>query len=342
VAGSLLSDDELLLLLEECEAANEGAPITFFEVTTAAAFLAFARRPADAVILETGLGGRLDATNVIDKPAATVITPISLDHQSFLGETIADIAGEKAGIIKERVPCVVAGQPDAAMRVIERRARQLGAPLLREGIEWHVSLEEHGFAYEGQGVGLGLPFPALPGAHQIQNAGAAIAALLASGLSAADAPSIAQGLAAAEWPARLQNLNGHPYGRLLPPGWELWLDGGHNEGAAQVIARHLAGWSDRPAHLVMGMLNTKDPASFLKPILPHVASVTAVPIPGEPNARTPEDIVRNAGAEVFEAPDVTAALRRVALADRPARVLICGSLYLAGQILAAGEDPGGN
>jgi dihydrofolate synthase/folylpolyglutamate synthase len=343
LAGRPIDDAGLVALLEECEAANGAEPITFFEITTAAAFLAFARQPADAVLLETGLGGRLDATNVVAVPALTAITPVSLDHQHYLGTTLAAIAGEKAGILKAGVPAVVARQERAARRIIEERAREVGAPLIEEGKDWFVRRREgEGLFYQGRRAGLsGLPAPALAGAHQIRNAGQAIACAEALGervpALAVPAAAIGLGLKTVEWPGRLQRLTRGPLAALLPPGWELWLDGGHNPDAAEALAAHARHWKDRPLHLIWGMLNTKDAAGFLKPLAARVRLLRTVAVPGEPNALSAGELAAIGESllmQVVPAEDVTAALADILDHEtRPSRVLICGSLYLAGTVL---------
>ena len=338
LAGALIGEEALSALLDECERANGEAPITFFEVTTAAAFLAFARTPADLLLLEVGLGGRLDATNVIAAPALSIITPISIDHVQFLGETLTAIAGEKAGILKPGVSCVVGPQLPEAAAAIETRARAVGAPLLRHGTEWHVEETDDGFVYRGQARRIELPRPVLPGAHQIANAGMAVAAVDAlAGRFAIGDGAIRTGLRTAEWPARLQRLARGPLVELLPRGWELWLDGGHNQAAGEALAEMARGWRDRPLHLVVGMINTKDVAGFLRPLAPLAASLTALSIPGNPAAVAPEEIAaasRALGLAAGAAPDTAAALTRIAAEGGAARVLICGSLYLAGTVLA--------
>ncbi len=339
LAGTLIGEDALSALLDECERANGDAPITFFEVTTAAAFLAFARAPADLLLLEVGLGGRLDATNVIAAPALSIITPVSIDHVQFLGETLTAIAGEKAGILKPGVACVVGPQPSEAETAIEKRARAVDAPLLRHGAEWHVEVTESGFVYRGQARRIALPRPALPGVHQIANAGMAVAAAEAlAGRFAIGDGAIRTGLRTAEWPARLQRLMRGPLIELLPAGWELWLDGGHNPAAGEALAETARGWRDRPLYLVVGMINTKDVAGFLRPLAPQAASLTALSIPGNPAAVAPEEIAATGqalGLAAGTAPDAVAALKHIATASATARVLICGSLYLAGIVLAA-------
>lgn len=336
--GRHIDDDALTALLEECEAVNAGSPITFFEITTAAAFLAFARRPADVLVLETGLGGRADATNVIARPLATAITAISMDHMQFLGDTLAAIAGEKAPIQKPGVPSVVAPQQPDAQAPIEAYAAEVGAPLYRSGREWQIAADGDGLEFVFDATRLRLPLPALPGRHQVENAGVAlaVASLLPEALRP-DPAAMAAGLQAVDWPARLQRLHRGPLVRLLPPGWELWLDGGHNEGAGAVIGAHADGWRDRPLHLVFGMLDSKDPRAFLAHLAPRAASLAAVTIPDETASMTAEDaadIAVEAGIAASAAPSVAAAVRRIVEgADRPARILICGSLYLAGKVL---------
>lgn len=330
VAGRLIEDADLVALLEEVERVNAGRPITFFEVTTAAAFLAFARAKADAVLLETGMGGRLDATNLVDRPVAAGLTPISMDHMSYLGDTLALIAAEKAGIIKPAVPCVVGPQPPAALAVFEARARELGAPLSRHGAEWTVMPRAAGFRYAGKRAH-DLPVPALPGRHQLDNAGLAIAILEQTFDPTHD--QIAAGLARAEWPARLQRLTGK-LASILPAGGELWLDGGHNEGAGVVIAEWLKGRG--PVDLVFGMLSTKDPAAFLAHVAPYVRRLRAVAIPDDRLTLPPQALVEAAAkVGVRDARAMTSIEAALAdLADRPGRVLICGSLHLAGAVLA--------
>jgi dihydrofolate synthase / folylpolyglutamate synthase len=331
VAGSLISEPALAALLDECEAANDGAPITFFEITTCAAFLAFARTPADYLLLEVGLGGRLDATNVIEKPALTVITPVSLDHQQYLGDTLALIAAEKAGILKRGVPCVVGPQAEDGLTAIETRAAGIGAPLLAHGQHWHAREEFGRLVYEDERGLLDLPRPNLPGPHQIQNAGAALAALRALGAGDPDAA-----VTCAEWPARMQRLR---HGPLIDaaPGVELWLDGGHNPAAGQAIADTLSRLPARPTFAICGMLNTKDVTGFMVPLTGHLSGLIAVPIPGEANtlpADTTAAAARAAGIDASSADSPAAALSAIAARDPDARVLICGSLYLAGRILA--------
>ncbi|HUN47096.1 MAG TPA: folylpolyglutamate synthase/dihydrofolate synthase family protein, partial [Stellaceae bacterium] len=289
VAGSLVEEEPLAALLEECERVNGETPITFFEITTAAAFLAFARTPADATLLEVGLGGRFDATNVIDRPAATVLTPISIDHQRFLGNTVAAIAFEKAGILKPGVAAVVGPQPAEAADVIARRAGEVGAPLYRHGLDWRAEPSASGLRYEGKRWRLDLPAPSLLGRHQVDNAGAAIATLESLPQFELDAAALAKGLQHIDWPARLQHLTRGPLAALLQPGSELWLDGGHNQAGGEVLALQAAAWRDRPLHLVFGMLSTHDAEGFLRALAPYAQSLGTVAIPGEAASRTAED-----------------------------------------------------
>lgn len=332
VAGDLISEEYLTEILDECYAANGGESITYFEITTCAAFLAFARQKADYTLLEVGLGGRVDATNVIDAPALTVITPVSLDHQQFLGETLPEIAGEKAGIIKRGVPCIVGPQEDSALEVIEAKAARLGAPLHVFGQHWHVSVERERLIFQDETGLLDLPMPALLGAHQVQNAGAAIAGLRVLGF---DEAACAAAMTDATWPARMQRLKSGPLAQSAP-NVELWLDGGHNASAAQAIADLLAALPERETHLICGMLNTKDVGGYMRPLAPHVTHLTAVSIPGEANTLpggVTADAARNAGIRASEAETVDQALEAIIVNAPHARVLICGSLYLAGHVL---------
>jgi dihydrofolate synthase/folylpolyglutamate synthase len=318
VAGAEIDDETLSAYLESCEAANAGQPITFFEITTAAALLAFAEAPADIAILEVGLGGRLDATNVIARPAVTAITPVSIDHTQHLGGTLAEIAAEKAGILKPAVVAVIGPQQPEAARVIAARARAIGAPLRRHGVEWRAE-------------DMDLPPPSLHGAHQIANAATAAVCAREFGL---DADAIVRGVATARWPARLQELKRGPLAATLPANVALWLDGGHNPGAAAALAQWI-GSGGLPVDLVVGMINTKDAAGFFAPLAAYVRNLRAVVIPDEKNSLTAAEVAAHAcaaGIAAKPADSVAAAIAELAL-DRPARILICGSLYLAGRVL---------
>lgn len=333
LAGKLIDEADLTALLDRVEQTNGDVPITYFEITTVAALLAFADTAADYTLLEVGLGGRLDATNVVANPALTVITPVDLDHQSFLGDTLSLIAAEKAGIIKRGVTCVVGPQHDAALEVIEDRAARLGAPLLAHGQHWQVSEERGRLIYQDERGLLDLPLPVLPGPHQIGNAGMAIAALRhLTGDQAEDACEAA--LTRVSWPARMQRLTEGTLVDLAAPA-ELWLDGGHNPAAGRMLAATLKGLPPKPTHLICGMLNTKDITGYLTPLAQQAITLTAVSIPGE-TATIPADetarIAAEAGIAATTAPDVQTALRAIS-ARGPVRVLICGSLYLAGHVL---------
>lgn len=332
LAGELISEPALTDLLDRTHAANGPDPITYFEITTAAALLAFAENPAEWTLLETGLGGRLDATNVVERPALTVITPVDLDHQQYLGETLEEIAGEKAGILKRGVACVVAPQHEAALEVIEAKAARLGVPLLAHGQHWHVTTERGRLIYQDERGLLDLPLPILRGPHQLVNAGTAIAALRALGRDEAACEAATR----AQWPARMQKLGRGPLVDLAGTA-ELWLDGGHNPAAGTMLARTLRDLPERATHLVCGMLNTKDIAGYLRPLAEVAQSLQAVSIPGEVNtipAAETAAAARMAGfAQVAEADDVAAAIRAITAREPGARILICGSLYLAGHVL---------
>ncbi len=332
LAGELISEPALAAILDECEAANGGADITYFEITTAAALLAFSRTPADFLLLEVGLGGRLDATNVIEHPELTIITPVSIDHQQYLGETLPEIAGEKAGIMKRGAPCIVGPQPKEALEVIEARAARLGVPLLTHGQHWHVA-EEHGrLVYQDETGLLDLPMPRLIGAHQVHNAGIAVAALRQLGL---DEAACEAALTRTTWPARLQRLRTGPLVEAAGRA-ELWLDGGHNPAAGAALAEALSRLPQRPLHLVCGMLNTKDVTGYLRPLAAIAETLYAVSIPGT-EATLPADETRAAairtGLRADTAETVTKAVTAIATSHPEARILICGSLYLAGHVL---------
>jgi len=334
--GVPISEAKLLALLQECEDANDGAPVTFFEITTAAALLAFERSAADILLLEVGLGGRLDATNVVARPALTAITPVSIDHTQYLGETLAEIAGEKAGILKSGVPAVVGVQQPIAADAINARAASLATPLQRQGIEWHIQRKGDELIYEGssgpQNFRQHFPLPALLGAHQIGNAGIAIACIEALAACAVSPASIASGLEGARWPGRLHQI-------VMPgsaPGWEIWLDGGHNAAAGAALAGARV-WNDKPLHLITGMINSKPPEDFIRPFVPVATTLTGVAVPGEATSLAPDEIAIAAaglGLKSYQADSVEAAIARLTREAGPARILICGSLYLAGHVLA--------
>jgi dihydrofolate synthase/folylpolyglutamate synthase len=345
--SQLVDDGELAAALSECEAANAGEPITVFEMTTAAAFLLFARHPADVLLLEVGLGGRLDATNVIEQPLATAIAPVSYDHAEHLGNTLGQIATEKAGILRRSVPALVAAQPREALAAIERQAGRVGAVLRIAGEDWMATEERGRLVYQDDAGLLDLPAPRLYGRHQFENAGLAIATLRAvSGLELAPA-AFEAGIAKAEWPARMQRLTAGRLSALAPAGSELWLDGGHNADGARAIANALADLEERvsrPLVLIIGMLKNKDALGFLKSFVGLARCVVAVPIPQQENTLPAEALVeaaRELGLPAQPSPDVEttlSAIRNFDLQPSP-RILITGSLYLAGAVLAANGTP---
>jgi dihydrofolate synthase / folylpolyglutamate synthase len=347
--GVLVSDDELSAALEQCERANAGAPITIFEVETAAALCLFAQHPADVVLLEVGLGGRLDATNVIDAPLAAVIAPVSMDHTEFLGDTLAAIAGEKAGIIKRNAPVICAEQTPEAMAVIEQQARRLHAPLHAAGEGWHVNVERGRLVFQDDRGLMDLAAPRLFGRHQFDNAGLAIATLRAQDLFKIDPAAFEAGVVNAEWPARMQRLASGALVDQAPQGCEIWLDGGHNAEGGCVVAAALGDLEERvsrPLVVIVGMMGNKDAGAFLANFAGLTRHIIAVQIPDRDNAMPPDrlaDAARALGMRVETCAGVEAALRsltRLAY-EVPPRILITGSLYLAGHVLAAnGTLPG--
>ncbi len=337
VAGRLIEEERLAALLAECETANAGVPITFFEITTAAAFLAFAREPADALLLESGLGGRLDATNVIDRPALCVITPVSIDHTQYLGDSLAMIAGEKAGILKPGVTAVIGPQTREAAEVIAARAAALGSPCIGHGADFRGEAIADGMRYVGAAGEWVFPRPALPGAYQIDNAATAVACLGQLPRFEVDNARIAEGLVRVDWPARLQRLRRGPLVAALPAGWQLWLDAGHNPAAGAALADVARAWRDRPLHLVAGLLASKDPVGFLRPFAGLARGVACVAIPGEEASLSAVELAAaatTAGLAAVTADGVEAAVAGIVeTATEPGRILICGSHYLAGKIL---------
>ena len=322
IAGALATDEQIADALDAIEAANGPAQITVFEAITAAAFYLFAKYPADIAIIEVGLGGRLDATNVVESRVCA-ITSISLDHVDFLGDTLAKIAAEKAGIVKSAVPVVVGALAPEAMSVVEAQANAVGATLRRCGVEWQVAATDEGILFEG----LALPKPALAGPHQVENAGIALCAVQEMGIELSP-EMMAAGLSRAEWPARLQRLTGKLAAKL-PEGSELWLDGAHNPGGALVLAEHLAGWTG-PTTLIVGMKQSKDVGEVLRILAPRAAAIFAVAESEQHLALPVERIIEASNGVAKAGPDIEGAFAQITV---PTRVLICGSLYLAGEVL---------
>ncbi|ATY31431.1 bifunctional folylpolyglutamate synthase/dihydrofolate synthase [Sphingomonas psychrotolerans] len=340
LAGKLIDDATLATLLAEVLDAGGDIGASFFEVTTAAAFLAFARTPADACIVEVGLGGRLDATNVIPGPAVTAIAQLGIDHQSFLGDTLAQIAAEKAGIAKSGVPLVTMAYPADIADVVDRYAGTVAAPVIAEGQAWSYETRDDALYYRDAEGALVTPLPALAGAHQPANLALAIAALRHQRALAVPDAALSAAARTARWPARMQRLWPGPLTALLPAGAEIWLDGGHNANAAEAVSRAAAQIvGDRPLHLVLGMLENKDADAMIARFAPIARSLTAVPVPGHPH-HSPGDLVaraRRVGLASSEAPDIPAALLAIPREGAPL-VLILGSLYLAGTALAANDE----
>ncbi len=332
LAGHIVDDDTLEAAFAEVERVNAGAPITVFEVLMACAFLLFARVPADLCVLEVGLGGRFDATNVVQHPAACAIASISMDHREMLGDTLEKIAFEKAGIMKPGVPVAAVRGTPGVMKVFRRNAAEVGATLLERDVAWTIAATPTGLRYEDAGGPLDLPEPSLPGPHQVENAGLAVATIRAANLGVTDA-AIARGIQTAEWPARMQRLHGK-LAATLPQGWELWLDGGHNPGGGEAIAAHLARWLDAPVHLIVGMKKAKDSRESLRPLLPRATTLWAVAEPGQHLALPVEDIIAATDGGARPGPTIAEAIAQLPPSPR-ARVLIWGSLYLAGEVLKA-------
>ena len=341
LADGLIDENELVSLLEHCEAANERRNITYFEITTAAALLAFSRQPADIVLLETGLGGRLDATNVIARPRLCVITPVSIDHSHYLGDSLEAIAFEKAGILKQGVPAVIGPQDPKALAVIEARALELSAPLYVAGRDWRAEPAGSCLFYHGRQGNWRYPRPRLLGEYQIWNAGTALAAAELLEEFDLDPATAAQGLRQANWPGRLQRLRCGALPEALPEGWEIWLDGGHNESAGAALAETLKTWPKMPLHVIVGMITSKKAEDYLRHIVPLSASLQCVTIPHEAASFTAEDlaeIARGLGCDARAAGSPLEAVGHLrAKGGGAGRVMICGSLYLAGRILAEND-----
>ena len=342
--GELIGEHLLSALLQECEAANGAEPITFFEITTAAALLAFSRQPADYLLLEVGLGGRLDATNVVARPRLCVITPVDYDHQHFLGDTISAIAGEKAGILKPNVPAIIGPQSNEGLMTIERVAAQTGAPLTIAGQDWQAFEQHGGLVYQDETGLFDLPLPQLPGRFQIDNAGIAVAAIRSLGDTRIGLSQISAGLVSPHWPARMQRLGPGALRELVAEEVEIWLDGGHNPSAGRAVAESMADLNDRvprPLVMITGMLKTKEAAGFIRPFAGLAAGLIAIAIPGEDNALPAETlklIAQSQDLPAETASSIEEAVRRAGAMPGPVRILICGSLYLAGRVLALHGD----
>jgi len=332
LAGSIIEEIDLANYLSECEKVNGNTPITYFEITTCAALLAFSEKNADYTLLEVGLGGRLDATNVIDQPKITVITPISIDHQQYLGDTLAEIASEKAGILKRNCFAIIGPQEEEALAVIEARAYEVGATCKIYGQHWHVWEENGRLVFQDENGLLDLPLPKLIGAHQIQNAGIALATLRYLGK---ENVSFEGAMLNADWPARMQRLKKGPLTSLATDA-EIWLDGGHNKAAGYALSEALSRLQSRKLFLIVGMLNTKDVAGYMQPLLSQSKRLYGVSIPGEAATMTAKetvDVAIDVGFEASVSENVESAIKEIIKQDQNARILICGSLYLAGNIL---------
>ena len=332
LAGKIIEEEELAEVLLECEAVNADQPISLFEITTAAAMLAFSRHRADMLLLEVGLGGRLDATNVVAQPRLTVITPVSMDHEQYLGATLKSIAGEKAGILKPGVPCVVARQQPEALAEINRVAELCGAPLLVQDRDWFVETRDGGLRYRDQDGERELPCPNLFGCHQIDNAGAAVAALRLLG---APDSALSSAVSGAVWPGRMQHLRSGPLIEASR-GSEVWLDGGHNPAAGSVLADTLCSMPSKTTRIICGMLNTKDVRGFLRALKRAADRLYGIAIPGEGASLSAQHIAaaaREVGFDAVAAGNAERAVRHITADSPDCRILICGSLYLAGSVL---------
>jgi dihydrofolate synthase/folylpolyglutamate synthase len=345
--GSYVSEAALVEAFTRCEAANAGKPITVFEITTAAALLLFCEHPADVLLMEVGLGGRFDSTNVISRPAAATVTPVSLDHAEFLGDSVAKIALEKAGIFKRGAPAVIAAMDAEPAGVLEDEARRIGARPIIGGQDFLAREENGRFVYEDEAGLMDLPLPRLDGRHQLTNAATAIASLRAAGLAGLEPAAFEAGMRHVDWPARLQRLGRGALAEQIPAGSELWLDGSHNQDGGKVTAAALAELGerrDRPLVLIVGMLATKDAAAFLRSFAGLARDVFTVTIPGQVAARPAietAEIARQVGLRAEPVSGIAEALQRIAMLkfEAPPRILITGSLYLAGEVLAQNGTP---
>ena len=332
LAGKTIVEQDLANYLSKCEKVNGKISITYFEITTCAALLAFSQNKADYTLLEVGLGGRLDATNVIEDPKITVITPISIDHQQYLGNTLSEIAFEKAGILKRNCFAIIGPQEDEALNVIEARALEVGATCKIYGQHWHVWEENGRLIFQDENGLLDLPLPKLIGAHQVQNAGIALATLRYLGK---DSSSYDEAMLNADWPARMQKLKNGPLITLAPDA-EIWLDGGHNKAAGHALSEAISRLQSRKLFLIVGMLNTKDVMGYMQPLLNKSSDLYGVSIPGEAatmSAQETVDIAKDVGFKAIVSENVESAIKDIVKYNHNARILICGSLYLAGNIL---------
>ncbi len=332
LAGKTIVEQDLANYLSKCEKVNGKISITYFEITTCAALLAFSQNKADYTLLEVGLGGRLDATNVIEDPKITVITPISIDHQQYLGNTLSEIAFEKAGILKRNCFAIIGPQEDEALNVIEARALEVGATCKIYGQHWHVWEENGRLIFQDENGLLDLPLPKLIGAHQVQNAGIALATLRYLGK---ESSSYDGAMLNADWPARMQKLKNGPLITLAPDA-EIWLDGGHNKAAGHALSEAISRLQSRKLFLIVGMLNTKDVMGYMQPLLNKSSDLYGVSIPGEAatmSAQETVDIAKDVGFKAIVSENVESAIKDIVKYNHNARILICGSLYLAGNIL---------
>ena len=342
VAGRTLPDTQIVELLEECEEANRGQEITFFEITTAAAFLAFSRTKADVTLVETGLGGRFDATNVIERPSLTAITPVAMDHMRFLGNTLDAIAFEKAGILKSQVPAIISKQINTAQTVINKRAKEIDAPLILQGREWDVRSETNGICVIDKNKEINLPLPALPGLHQHNNAAQAVITALQIPNVDISETALAAGLKSTVWPARMQLItSGHIISKL-PRFWKVWVDGGHNAAAAEVISDFCKHWKEQNTIIIFSSTNTRDPTAFLKNLSYAPSKIICIKIPDEASSLSADDCSQAAKKQGFKSETAESIMHALQIATSLANsgnILICGSLYLAGAFLKQNGTP---
>ena len=336
LCGHLIKDEIIQSILNECEQVNDGAPITFFEITTAAAFVAFNRVKADILLLEVGLGGRLDATNVVS-PLISAITSVSIDHQQFLGDTITEIAREKAGILKTKTPAIIGIQTQESLKVIEERAKKINVPIYRGNYEWEIKPTKNGMIFHDETSSLHLPSPILLGDHQIDNAGIAVATakhLSKDKFKKINSRSIIEGIKTTVWAGRMQQVTWAG----LASEWQLWLDGGHNSGASKAICSYIESWGNSPVHIIIGMIETKNVKDFIIPIAKNSMSITTLAIPGQPASVDPSimlSYLNSIDIDKRQAVDIKSAISQIHadFKNSPGRILVCGSLYLVGEVL---------